>query len=193
MRLWGMGSVVLFGFCRFGSGVFWRSRASTFFQALDLWVRIQLVAPPGFRACYAWVRKSQNFLLVSSRFDWVGLLASFGGFLFCLYFLWVALVTLSFLYLHVEFLPGTPGCWVPLPWHFFCLLACISFVLSWYAELPMYIILVLFCCYIPQTIMYHCHNHRLHVGLREYKKKKKELIVRNECNMQYTEKTLRLS
>ena len=38
-----------------------------------------IVAPPGLRACGAWVRKSRNFLLVSGRFGFVGLLASFGG------------------------------------------------------------------------------------------------------------------
>ena len=38
-----------------------------------------IVAPPSLRACGAWVRKSRNFILVSSRFGWVGLLASFGG------------------------------------------------------------------------------------------------------------------
>ena len=38
-----------------------------------------IVAPPGLRACGAWVRKSRNFILVSDRFGWVGLLASFGG------------------------------------------------------------------------------------------------------------------
>ena len=38
-----------------------------------------IVAPLGLRAWGAWVRKSRNFLLVSGRFCWVGLLASFGG------------------------------------------------------------------------------------------------------------------
>ena len=38
-----------------------------------------IVAPPGLGAYGAWVLKSQNSLLVSGRFGWVGLLPSFGG------------------------------------------------------------------------------------------------------------------
>ena len=48
-----------------------------------------IVVPPGLRACSAWVRKSQNFVLVSERFGCqVGLLASFGGFPLGLLVLW---------------------------------------------------------------------------------------------------------
>ena len=47
-----------------------------------------IVAPLGLRACGAWVRKSRNFLLVSDRFGWVGLLASFGGSLWVFLFPW---------------------------------------------------------------------------------------------------------
>ena len=38
-----------------------------------------IVAPSGLRACGTWVRQSWNFVLVSVRLGWVGLLASFGG------------------------------------------------------------------------------------------------------------------
>ena len=75
-----------------------------------------IVAPPDLIAYGAWVRKSQNFILVSGRFGWVGLLASFGGSLLGLLVYVGALVALSFLCPRVGFLPGTRGCRVPLPW-----------------------------------------------------------------------------
>ena len=75
-----------------------------------------IVAPPGLRACGAWVRKSRNFVLVSGRFGWVGLLASFNGSPLGLLVFVGVLIALSCLCPHVGFLPGTRGCRVPLPW-----------------------------------------------------------------------------
>ena len=75
-----------------------------------------IVAPPGLRACDAWVRKSQNFILVSGRFGWVSLLASFAGSSLGLLVSVGALVVLSFLCPRVGFLSGTRGCRLPLPW-----------------------------------------------------------------------------
>ena len=75
-----------------------------------------IVAPPGLRACRAWVCKSQYFILVSGRFGWVGLLASFSESPLGLLVSVGPLVALSFLCPRVGFLPGTRGCRVPLPW-----------------------------------------------------------------------------
>ena len=72
-----------------------------------------IVAPSGLRACGAWVRKSRNFILVSGRFGWVGLLASFGGFPLGLLVSVRALVALSLLCPRVGFLHGIRGCRVP--------------------------------------------------------------------------------
>ena len=72
-----------------------------------------IVAPPDLRACGAWVRKSWNFILVSSRFDWVGLLASFGGSPLGLLISVGALVAFSFLSLRVGFLPSTQAVGYP--------------------------------------------------------------------------------
>ena len=59
---------------RFGDVGLWPSARHSAFES-----DYSIVAPPGLRACGAWVRKSRNFILVSSSFGWVGLLASFGG------------------------------------------------------------------------------------------------------------------
>ena len=48
---------------RFGDVGHWPSA-----RHLAHWLDYSIVAPPGLRACGTWVRKSQNFLLVSARF-----------------------------------------------------------------------------------------------------------------------------
>ena len=69
--------------CSSSAGLVWersgdvRLRPSARYSAFGSDYRI--VAPPGLRAYGTWVHKTGNFLLVSGRFGWVGLLASIGG------------------------------------------------------------------------------------------------------------------
>ena len=98
----GLGSLVLLRFCRFGWGAFWRHRASAFGSDYSI------VAPLGLRACSTWVRKSLNFILVSGRFSWVGLFASFGGSPLGLLFPWERLSRLVS-FVRVYGYPGLSG------------------------------------------------------------------------------------